>query len=414
MIAPRLYTNDQRLYTEEAKLLLTLGSTYSSETEAKEVAVSIRTPFLSPRHGRGWRGWRVASLAFVFALLGAAFFAATALGSTRALDGATKNKPFAGQTLHVQYWPTERQWIESLIVKPFERETGAKVVASFGATGDTIAKVAAQKSRPQLDVILLDDRGAVQLGQEGLLDPLSKYRLSNLKYVPQKFILGKRSAVGFAIYDNILLYNTKIFKTPPTSWNVLFDPQYAGKVALPPIEWGNGIMLLQSIARLTGTTLAKNPDKVFAKVEQLKPQVKLFLSDFAQVAQLFESKDLALTVLQPPVFKKYMDAGAPIAPDWKLPYWGVGALSMAAVKKHPASNQLVNAFMSKVLSKQVLAPLASKYLYGVTASNVHPPASAARWASFGNARLKKTFTIDFPAFVKDGPDWTQRWHSIFG
>ena len=50
-----------------------------------------------------------------------------------------------GQTIHVQYWPTEREWIEKLVIKPFEDETGAKVVTSLGATGDTVAKVAAQK-----------------------------------------------------------------------------------------------------------------------------------------------------------------------------------------------------------------------------------------------------------------------------
>lgn len=373
--------------------------------------MSTRNPIGTSRpasRGRGAvRRWSL------FGIVCAAVCASVVLGSTASTSHAA-GKPFAGQTIHVQYWPTERQWIESLIIKPFEKETGAKVVTSFGATGDTVAKVAAEKSRPQLDVVLLDDRGAVQLGQEHLLDPLKNYRLPSLKYIPSKFILGGKSAVGFAIYDNILLYNTKLFSSPPTSWDVLFDPKYAGKVALPPIEWGNGIMLLQTIARMTGANLATNPDKVFAKVAQLKPQVKLFLSDFAQVSQLFESGDLALTVLQPPVFKKYMDAGAPIAPDWNLPYWGVGALSMAAVKNHHASNALVNAFMNKVLSSSVLAPLASKYLYGVTASNVHPPASAARWASFGKARLSKTFTIDFPAYVKYGADWTTRWHSIFG
>jgi putative spermidine/putrescine transport system substrate-binding protein len=235
-----------------------------------------------------------------------------------------------------------------------------------------------------------------------------------VKYIPAKFILGKRSAIGFALYDNILLYNTKIFSSPPTSWNVLFDPAYKGKVALPPIEWGNGIMLLQTIARLTGSSLTKNPDAVWAKVEQLKPQVKFFLSDFAQTSQLFESGDLALTVLQPPVFKKYMDAGAPLAPDWNLPYWGVGVLSTAAIKNHPASDALVNAFLNKIISAPVLKPLATKYLYGVTATNVKPPASASQWASSGSARLSKTFTIDFPAFVKDGADWAKRWHSIFG
>ena len=84
--------------------------------------------------------------------------------------------------------------------------------------------------------------------------PVVQYKLPTLKYIPSKFVLAKRSAVDFAIYDNILLYNTKIFASPPTSWSVLFDPKYAGKVALPPMEWGNGIMLLQTIARLEGTS----------------------------------------------------------------------------------------------------------------------------------------------------------------
>jgi putative spermidine/putrescine transport system substrate-binding protein len=365
----------------------------------------LRRPFRAVR--------RTPAIRLIWLSVGAAIVAASAWAAV-GVASSSRNKPFAGQTIHVQYWPTERQWIESLIVKPFEKQTGAKVVASYGATGETIAKVAAQKSNPKLDVVMMDDRGAVQLGGQGLLDPLSKYKIPQLKFIPPKFILGNKTGIGFAIYDNILLYNTKLFSSPPKSWDVLFDPQYAGKVALPPIEWGNGILLLQTVARLEGTTITKNPDKVWAKVAELKPQVKLMLSDFAQATQLFQAGDLALTILQPPVFKKYIDAGAPMAPDWSLPYWGVAALTVAAVKHHRASDALVNAFLNKVTSAQVLKPLATKYLYGVTASNVRPPASAARWASSGNARLRKTFTIDFNAFTKYGSQWSQKWHSIFG
>ena len=80
---------------------------------------------------------------------------------------------------------------------------------------------------------------------------------------------------------------------------------------------------------------------------------------------------------------------------------------------HPASDELVSAFLNKLLSASVLEPLANDYLYGVTLPSVTPSPEAQEWASSGD-RLSKTFTLDFDLVEEQGDEWAKRWNSIFG
>ncbi len=63
-------------------------------------------------------------------------------------------------------------------------------------------------------------------------------------------------ASGLGIIATGLMYNTKVFKengwAPPTSWNDLKDPKYKGKVVMPPLNNGYGLLTVVMLARLHG------------------------------------------------------------------------------------------------------------------------------------------------------------------
>ena len=59
-----------------------------------------------------------------------------------------------------------------LIIPMFEEKTQNKVVFIAGNSTDTLAKLVAQKSNPQFDVVVMDDSPMQQAQQFGLCAPL--------------------------------------------------------------------------------------------------------------------------------------------------------------------------------------------------------------------------------------------------
>ena len=109
---------------------------------------------------------------------------------------------FAGQTLHVQQWPTgpEAEALKKYVIDPFAKETGANIVVEYGHTTASIAKIRAQKGDPQLDVVLMDDIGVYTLAQEGLLDKLDLSKMKNAKDVYPAYVIADGHGIGVTTY----------------------------------------------------------------------------------------------------------------------------------------------------------------------------------------------------------------------
>ena len=174
--------------------------------------------------------------------------AATRLG----VRPAEAQRRFDGETLRVQFWAgPEGQTIRSHVVEPFIQKTGAKVVVTEGWTSASIAKLRAEKANPSTTVYLMDDIGVATTGREGLLEPLDLSRLPNAVDIEPKFFIEGRG-IGFYTYTSAIAYNTNLVKTPPTSWRVLWEPQYKGKVAILPVSGGPILHLAIIAAMLNG------------------------------------------------------------------------------------------------------------------------------------------------------------------
>ena len=68
-------------------------------------------------------------------------------------------------------------------------------------------------------------------------------------------MVGDRS-IGVGFIATGLAYNKDVFKkngwAAPTSWADLSDPKYKGKVVIPPITNGYGLLTLVMTARMNG------------------------------------------------------------------------------------------------------------------------------------------------------------------
>ncbi len=114
-------------------------------------------------------------------------------------------------------------------VTQFEKDTGCKVSVKVAATSDEMVSLMNQGG---FDLVTasgdasnrLIAGGTVQEVNIGLIPSWSTVdpRLQN---APWHTVDGKHYGVPYQWGPNVLMYNTKVFSEPPTSWNVVFEEQ---------------------------------------------------------------------------------------------------------------------------------------------------------------------------------------------
>lgn len=118
------------------------------------------------------------------------------------------------------------------LVAGYEAQSGVKVELFQGTTGKILARMEAEKANPVADVVVLASLPSVQgLKKDGLTLPYPDAQNAD-KLNPAwsdkegNYFSTSASALGIA-------YNTKLVKTPPTSWADLTKPEYKDQINIP-------------------------------------------------------------------------------------------------------------------------------------------------------------------------------------
>ena len=112
-------------------------------------------------------------------------------------------------------------------VTGFEKETGCKVKVKTANTSD---EMVALMNEGGFDLVTASGDASLRLvagGKVQLID-ISKIPSWNtidprLQNAPWHTVNGKHYGVPYQWGPNVLMYNTSVFKTPPTSWKVVFE-----------------------------------------------------------------------------------------------------------------------------------------------------------------------------------------------
>lgn len=143
------------------------------------------------------------------------------------------------------------------LTQRFTAETGIKVVWVEANPPDELQKLIASRGRPvPFDIAHLDDKTqpeAIAAGTVAKLDPAIVTNLSRL-YDAAKQPDGYGPATLFWSWG--LIYNEKAFRengiSAPTSWEDLWNPKLAGKVAIADIAGPGGVDFVLKAAQLAG------------------------------------------------------------------------------------------------------------------------------------------------------------------
>ena len=111
----------------------------------------------------------------------------------------------------------------------FEADTGCKVNVKTAGTSDEMVSLMTQGG---YDLVTASGDASLRLIRGGTVQPVDVSKVPSydtvdprLKEAPWHYVDGKHYGVPYQWGPNVLMYNSKVFKTPPTSWAVVFEPQ---------------------------------------------------------------------------------------------------------------------------------------------------------------------------------------------
>ena len=149
-----------------------------------------------------------------------------------------KNLGLQGTVLNVYNWGEYIDDEEIDVISQFERLTGCEVnYTTFESNENMYSKLSG--GGVSYDIVIPSDYMVERLISEEMLLPLDYNNIPNFqKYFSEEkygYLVEnniKDYAVIYNVGTTILIYNKKLVKEEPTSWKVLWDEQYKGKILM--------------------------------------------------------------------------------------------------------------------------------------------------------------------------------------
>jgi putative spermidine/putrescine transport system substrate-binding protein len=314
--------------------------------------------------------------------------------------------PAAAETLVVAgYGASVEKILRENVIPEFEREQGVTVQYIAGNSTDTLAKLQAQRGSQQFDVAMMDDGPMAQAVALGLCAPIEGLDKSEfLSFVP--FPGG--TAMGMGLVAAGLMYNKKVFDErgwpAPTSWTDLKDPKFVGKVIVPPISNGYGLLTTVMLARIDGGG-ETNIEPGFTAMKQVAPNVLAFEPSPAKMTEMFQTGEALLAVWGTARFQAFANTGFPV--DFVYPREGAPALltgvcPVAKTQVSPKAQAFVRMLLSSKTQK-IMADLAgyAPVRKGVEVANVGVMPVGAH--------SEKVISVDWSVINPARGEWTRRW-----
>ena len=208
-------------------------------------------------------------------------------------------------TLNVIAWEgyTQPQW-----VKPFEQQTGCQVHAKYAGSSDEMVTLMRQGGGSQYDLVSASGDASLRLIRGGNVAPVNVNLIPGWKdFIPQlqspshNTVGGKHYGVSLQWGPNTLLYDTKDFATPPTSWSVIYSPKYKGQITVPdnPIQIADAALYLMKTQPSLGI---KDPyqltqaqlDAATNLLKQQRPLIKKYWALASDEIDLFKNGDAVI------------------------------------------------------------------------------------------------------------------------
>lgn len=287
----------------------------------------------------------------------------------------------------------------------FTAATSAEVVTQEGNSSQFAAMVRATGGKSDFDVVYIDNSFSTQLAAEGLLEKLDRSRLTRTPELVEGAFGADDHFVQYQWGATALAYNPDAFPTPPTSWQEVFNPAHAGKIALPDIAGTAGVHFLIAAARLHGGDI-DNLDPGYSAIKAITPNVAAYYSQADQIISMFERGEVVLAPWYPDRAAAAADAGINV----KVVYPTEGAIGIKVtlvIPKGAAQPELAYQFIDTVLSAEAQKCFAEKMYAGPVNATVTLEGKAAE--AVPPAVFSTLYFPDPEVVAANVADWREKW-----
>jgi len=332
--------------------------------------------------------------------------AATALAATGMAGAQTKTIYIGmnGGTMEKAY--------TQYVFPAFEKANNVKVVVVPGTSSDILAKAQANKDRPQMHVMFLDDGVMVRAIGMGLCEKQRPSAALNEIYPAARFKGDMASGVSLGMTG--LAYNAKMFKekgwAPPTSWMDLADPKFKGKVVFQSASASSfGLHGFLMFNRIQGGN-EKNVEPGFkAWPTTIGPNVLEYIPSSAKISEMVQTNEAAIFPLTPTIVAAMKTKGIPV--EYANPKEGsvvliVGQCVIANNSEPELAQKLTEFLLSPLAQANVLQ-------YGSQIpTNPKAPVVGEGVAQVAaiNGYMKTAITVDWESINANRPAWNARWN----
>ena len=261
-------------------------------------------------------------------------------------------------------------------IKAFEHQTGARVNVVFAGSPEEMFAKMQGSAGADYDLVAIDTSIVKRYLDNGLIQPMDESKLTNLPNlqpafagIPQTRPDGKRYAVPIAWGSLGLVYSLDEFKEAPTSWNVLWDPKYKGRVLMG--DDGNNNIVNTALSMGIADPYHPSDEQAKAvkkKLIDLKSNLLSYYSGGEEGVTLYQQNDIVLmTAFGELQYRQLQSRGLKVG--YLVPKEGaVGWVDCWGISSKAAAVDLAHAWINFWLQPEIGQAMSDRYSYGNTTS----------------------------------------------
>lgn len=268
-------------------------------------------------------------LPFLAALLLASSLLFAACGSDSDSTDAGATTPAAlspgDGTIDIATWETyhDDPWIAQA-----EKDLGLTInVTRMGSVDEMYAKVSANPD--QYDLMLVDSGSISRYKDKGLIAPVDTGALENLDYINPDLDYEKTNVIDgetWAIPYNwgvqpLVFDKNQVPEAERTSWNVLWDPKYQGKVMIPDDAYITLPMVALAADVPPFDWTEEDYNTISDKLTELRGQIQTLTKSFNEQEAMMTSGDAVVGYAQAYQYAAEDPKLGISFPDEGVPYW---------------------------------------------------------------------------------------------
>lgn len=204
---------------------------------------------------------------------------------------------FAAEKVYVYNWT---EYIPDSVLQEFTKETGIEVVYTTYDSNETMYAKLKLIQKDGYDVVFPSTYFVARMGHEGMLQPLDRKLLSNMKdldptLLDKNYDKGNVYSIPYMWGSTGIGVNSEVIPVAEiTSWQNLWDPKYKGKLLLQDDMREVFHMALKIKGYSSNTINPKEIEEAYLFLKELMPNVLLFNSDSPRLPYLAGEVNLGM------------------------------------------------------------------------------------------------------------------------